>query len=106
MPTPKPGEIWQADLGFAGKVRPVVIVSREDPDPPRVLFGYVPLTTQYRESRYEVEIGKLPTLPKRSFANVQGVGSLPGPRLLRKIGRLTDNRMEAVKEALRFFYDL
>jgi len=60
--TPKPGEIWQADLGLAGKVRPVVVMSREDPDPPRVLFGYVPLTTQYRESAYEVEIGKLPTL--------------------------------------------
>jgi mRNA interferase MazF len=60
--TPKPGEIWQADLGMAGKVRPVVIVSREDPDPPRVLYGYVPLTTQYRESDYEVDIGKLPTL--------------------------------------------
>ncbi len=43
MLTPKPGEIWQADLGLAGKVRPVVIVLREDPDPPRVLFGYVPL---------------------------------------------------------------
>ena len=50
MQTPKPGEIWQADLGLVGKVRPVVIVSREEPDPPRVLFGYVPLTSQYRES--------------------------------------------------------
>ncbi len=104
--TPKPGEIWQADLGIAGKIRPVVIVSREDPDPPRVLFGYVPLTSQYRESEYEVEIGKLPTLPKRSYANVQGVGSLVRSRLLHKIGRLTENRMEAVKEALRYFYDL
>ncbi len=68
---PKPGEIWQADLGLAGKVRPVVIMSREDPDPPRVLFGYVPLTSQYRESQYEVEIGKLPTLTTHSYANVQ-----------------------------------
>ncbi len=83
--TPKPGEIWQADLGMAGKVRPGVIVSREDPDPPRGLFGYVPLTTQYRESDYEVEIGKLPTLSGHSYANVQGVGSLPRPRLLRRI---------------------
>ena len=104
--TPKPGEIWQADLGLAGKVRPVVIMSREDPDPPRVLFGYGPLTTQYRESAYEVAIGKLPTLSGHSYANVQGVGSLPRPRLLRKIGRLTEPKMEQVKEALRFFYDL
>jgi len=104
--TPKPGEVWQADLGLAGKVRPVVIVSREDPDPPRVLFGYVPLTTQYRESDYEVEIGKLPALSGHSYANVQGVGSLPRPRLLRRVGSLAAEKMEQVKEALRFFYDL
>lgn len=104
--TPKQGEIWQADLGLAGKVRPVVVVSREDPDPPRALFGYVPLTTQYRESEYEVEIGKLPALSKRSYAKVQGVGSLPRPRLLRRLGRLNAEKMEQVKKALRFFYDL
>jgi mRNA interferase MazF len=32
---PRPGEVWMADLGFAAKFRPVVIVSRQDPDPPR-----------------------------------------------------------------------
>jgi mRNA interferase MazF len=29
---PHPGEVWLADLGLAAKTRPVVIVSREDPD--------------------------------------------------------------------------
>jgi mRNA interferase MazF len=43
-----PGEVWLADLGFAAKTRPVVIVSRYDPDPPRALILYVPLTTQNR----------------------------------------------------------
>ena len=28
----KPGEIWLADLGLAAKVRPVLVVSRYDPD--------------------------------------------------------------------------
>lgn len=32
---PQLGEIWLADLGLAAKTRPVVIVSRHDPDPPR-----------------------------------------------------------------------
>jgi mRNA-degrading endonuclease toxin of MazEF toxin-antitoxin module len=31
---PQPGEIWLADLGLAAKTRLVVIVSRQDPDPP------------------------------------------------------------------------
>ena len=47
---PRPGEVWMADLGFAAKFRPVVIVSRQDPDPPRALIVYVPLTTQDRGS--------------------------------------------------------
>jgi mRNA-degrading endonuclease toxin of MazEF toxin-antitoxin module len=44
--TPPPGEVWLANLGFAAKTRPVVIVSRHDPDPPRALVLYVPLTTK------------------------------------------------------------
>ena len=52
----RPGEIWLADLGLAAKTRPVVIVSRLDPDPPRALVIYIPLTTQNRKSLYEVEL--------------------------------------------------
>jgi mRNA-degrading endonuclease toxin of MazEF toxin-antitoxin module len=39
----KPGEVWLADLGLAAKTRPVVILSREDPNAPRALVTYVPL---------------------------------------------------------------
>ena len=55
---PRPGEVWLADLGLAAKTRPVVIVSRYDPNPPRALVVYVPLTTQNRGSDYEVAISK------------------------------------------------
>lgn len=51
---PNPSEVWLADLGFAAKTRPVVIVSRYDPNAPRALVIYVPLTTQNRGSLYEV----------------------------------------------------
>lgn len=54
--SPEPGEVWLADLGLAAKARPVVIVSRADPDPPRALVLFVPLTTQSRHSRYEVAL--------------------------------------------------
>jgi mRNA interferase MazF len=57
--SPRPGEVWLADLGLAAKTRPVVIVSRHDPDAPRALTIYVPLTTQNRGSRYEVALPKL-----------------------------------------------
>ena len=103
---PQPGEIWLADLGLAAKTRPVVIVSRQDPDPPRSLVLYVPLTTQRRNSRYEVPLPRLPFLDRESVANVQGLGSLPMVRLERKIGRLSAGIMEQLKDALAFALDL
>ena len=72
---PQPGEIWLADLGLAAKTRPVVIVSRYDPNPPRSLVLYVPLTTQRRNSPYEVPLPRLPFLDRESVANVQGLDS-------------------------------
>ena len=103
---PRPGDIWLADLGLAAKTRPVVIVSREDPDPPRALVLYVPLTTQRRNSPYEVPLPRLPFLDRESVANVQGLGSLPTVRLERKIGRLSAAVMEQLKGALIFALDL
>ncbi len=103
---PKPGEVWLADLGLAAKTRPVVIVSRKDPQPPRALVIYVPLTTQNRNSPYEVVLPKLRFLNKDSIANVQGLGSLPKVRLERKLGELPSNVMEDIKIAIAFALDL
>lgn len=102
----KPGDIWLADLGLAAKTRPVLIVSRLDPDAPRALITYVPLTTQHRGSRYEIPIGNLPFLHQLSVVNVQGVGSLVEPRLERKLGQLSPAMMAKVKDALRFALEL
>ncbi len=103
---PQPGEIWLADLGLAAKTRPVVIVSRREPDPPRSLVLYVPLTTQRRNSPYEVPLPRLPFLDRESVANVQGLGSLPTARLERRIGRLSDDGMVRLEDAPAFALDL
>lgn len=79
--SPAPGEVWLADLGMAAKTRPVLIVSRHDPNPPRALIIYVPLTSQNRSSPYEVAMPKLSFLREESIANVQGMASLTVPRL-------------------------
>jgi len=102
----KPGEVWLADLGLAAKTRPVVIVSRYDPDPPRSLVLYVPLTTQYRHSLYEVVLPSLGFLARNSVANAQGLGSLPKARLERKLGEIPSNVMGHIKRSLSFALDL
>jgi mRNA interferase MazF len=103
---PKPGEVWLADLGLAAKTRPVIIVSRLDPDPPRALILYVPLTTQNRNSRYEVTLPRLPFLDRDSVANVQGLGSIPTVRLERRLGVLPAQGFQALKTALVFALDI
>ena len=95
-----------ADLGLAAKTRPVVIVSRFDPDPPRALILYVPLTTQNRQSSYEVALPRLRFLDRDCVANVQGLGSLPTVRLERRLGKLPDEVMSTIKRGLLFALDL
>ena len=104
--SPQPGEVWLADLGLAAKTRPVIIVSRFDPDAPRALVLYVPLTTQNRISRYEVPLPKLSFLDQESFANVQGLASIPTVRLERRLGRLPAPVLAELKAALVFALEL
>jgi mRNA interferase MazF len=104
--SPQPGEVWLADLGLAAKTRPVVIVSRFDPEAPRALVVYVPLTTQNRESAYEVPIPKQGFLNAISVANVQGIASLPTIRLERRLGTLSTGTMAEIRRALLFTLDL
>lgn len=103
---PQPGEVWLAELGLAAKTRPVVVVSRYDPNPPRALVIDVPLTTQNRQSPYEVVLPKLPFLDRDSVANVQGLGSLPRVRLEHRLGKLPDEAMTKIKHALAFALNL
>jgi len=104
--SPKQGEVWLADLGLAAKTRPVVILSRNDPEAPRALVTYIPLTTQDRRSRYEIELGNLRFLKEISVANVQGIGSIPMSRLQRRLGSLPTETLDRIKRAVRFALDL
>lgn len=104
--SPRSGDVWLADLGLAAKIRPVLIVSRFDPDAPRALVLYVPFTTQHRFSPYEVTVSGLPFLDRDSVANVQGLSSIPTIRLERKLGRLPTSVMNQVRAALRYILDL
>ena len=103
---PHPGEIWLADLGLTAKTRPVLVVSRHDPDPPRDLIIYIPLTTQYRESQYEIILPKLRFLNQQSYVNVQGLGSIEKVRLERRLGKLSGIVMTEIKNTITFVLDL
>ena len=69
---PKPDEIYLVGLGMVAKVRPAVVVSLDDPDSPRALSIFVPLTTENRGSDYEVSLGNPRFLNNDSWANHRG----------------------------------
>ena len=81
-------------------------MSRYDPDPPRALIIYIPLTTQYRNSSYEIILPQLRFLDQESVVNVQGLGSLPKVRLERKLGMLPNETMIKIKQAILFALDM
>ena len=102
----KPGDVWIDDLGYVAKARPVIIVSRWDPDPPRALALYIPITSENRGSRYEVGLPRLPFLRDGSCANIQGLASLPIIRLERQIGSVPDGILTEIKNALRYALEI
>lgn len=84
----------------------MVVGSRQDPNHPRALVLYVPLTTQNKLSRHVVPLPRFRFLDRDSVANVQGLASIPLVRLQRKLGNLPRDVMAELKKALAFPLDL
>jgi mRNA interferase MazF len=104
---PASGEVCLIDLGMVGKVRPAIAVSREDPDSPRAICIFVPITSECRGSRYEVSIGKPKFLREpQSWANTQALVTVGHEKIIRSLGRVTPEQLAAIKDALRFALDL
>ena len=103
---PKPGEVYKVDLGFAGKVRFMIVVSRFEADPPRNLALCVPVTTRFRGSRYEVPLGGRRPFSEPSFANVQGTTAVEYHELGRYLGAVPSSTLEQIRAALVYALDL
>jgi mRNA interferase MazF len=104
--TPKVGEVYMLDLGYEGKVRPVVIISREDPLAPRALSLFVPLTKESRGSRYEVTMPRVPWLKLQSYADTQAIGAAGHHELTDRRGRFEPTVVAKIKDAIRWTLDL
>jgi mRNA interferase MazF len=92
---PERGEVWLADLGFAAKVRPVLVVSVPFADGDYALIEAVPHTTQKRGAQFEVKLD-VPFLAAGVF-NVQGMLAVPAAKCLRRLGALPQAQMAEVE---------
>ena len=104
MSLPKRGEVWLADLGFAAKVRPVLVVSVPFDDSDYALVEAVPHTTQKREGRFQVELN-VPFLEAGAF-NVQGMTAVPAVKFLRRLGLLSNPEMTRIEATMRLWIGL
>jgi len=102
----KPGEVYKVDLGYGGKIRMMVVVSRYDLDAPRSLSLCVPITSSSRGSAYEVELASASFLRTKSYANVQGLQAIQDHELIEPIGLVYGKILDEIRTSLRFALEL
>lgn len=100
MPLPRiqRGELWRVDLGYLGKVRPVLVVSVPFSDNERTLCIVVPHTTSLRGTRFEVSV-QHPALSGGAL-DVQQTAAVQAVKFIQRLGTLDDQQMGIVEQAL------
>ena len=102
---PRRGEVWWCEMAEIGR-RPVVVLSR-DVVIPRVGRALIaPCTTTIRDLRSEVllEPGEDP-VPLRSAVNLDSVESVSIALLVERLGRVAEDRMRQICDALAVAVD-
>ncbi|MGH7565164.1 MAG: type II toxin-antitoxin system PemK/MazF family toxin [Gemmatimonadota bacterium] len=100
------GEVWWADLPPPAGRRPVLLLSRNEAYLVRSLVTVAPISTRVRSIPVEVELGAEDGLPKRCAANLDSLVTIPKARLLRRIASLSEPKLKAAGDAVRFALDL
>ncbi len=103
--TPARGETWWCKLPEIGR-RPVVVLSRDAAIPRlrRALIG--PCTTTIRGLPTEVRLEPdEDPIPRPSVVNLDSVESVSVGTLVERLGRLSDDRMREICEALEIAVD-
>jgi mRNA interferase MazF len=97
---PARGEVWWCELAEVGR-RPVVVLSRDAAIPRlrRALIGPCTTTVRGIPSEVMLEPGEDP-IPLASVVNLDSVESVSVGTLVERLGRLSDERMRQVCEAL------
>jgi mRNA interferase MazF len=97
---PARGEVWWCELPEVAR-RPVVVLSRDTAIPrlQRALIG--PCTTTIRGIPTEVRLDPIDDpIPRATVVNLDSVESVSVATLVERLGRLSDERMRQVCDAL------
>ena len=102
---PRRGDVWWCELPEIGR-RPVVVLSRDAAIPRLTRTLVAPCTTNVRGLASEVvlEPGTDP-VPRQSAVNLDSVESVSVGVLVSRLGRLSDERMRTICDALSVAVD-
>jgi len=95
----KAGEVWIIDFGMAAKVRPALLLTGEPAADELDLVTVLLHTTALRGNRWELSIPK-PFLKPGAF-HLQQVQTISTVKLERRLGALTAEEMDQVRNVLR-----
>lgn len=87
-------QTWQVNMGIAGKVRPCLLLTDYPANDELALVTVVPHTTALRGNEWEVAIRK-PFLKQGAF-HIQQVQSISLPKLMRRLGSLTNEEWSLI----------
>src|SRR5579885_599058 len=80
---------------MAAKVRPCLVLSVQPTDTDRALITLVPHTTAVRGSRFECALSM--RFLKPGAFDAQGLVTVPAPKVLHRLGQLTDDQLNQVE---------
>lgn len=100
-PVPRRGEVWLADLA-GDKIRPIVVMTRETVI--RYLHSVIaaPVTSTVRGIPSEVVLTAADGLLHPSAANFDNLQLVSRSRLIRRVGVLSEAKLDEASRALRF----
>ena len=97
---PKPGEVWQVDLGSVAKVRPFLVLSTVGHS--RSVIAGVPCTATMRGGPYEIRLPQVRSISweRPTVANVEGLSAIPLSQCIRLRGNYDRKAIEPVYRAI------
>lgn len=98
MPFVNPGDVWMVDFGMAAKVRPALLLTGTPADDELDIVTVLLHTTALRGNQWELAIAK-PFLKQGAF-HLQQVQTVSTVKLERRLGGLTEDEMNRVRQAL------
>ena len=100
------GEIWWADLPKPVGRRPVLILTRDEAIRVRDHITVAMITTKIRGISTEVRLKKEDGLTKECVINLDVINTIPKESVNEFITSLSDERLQAAENALKFALDL